>query len=184
MKKIFFTLLILSLSILMVACGSNNEETNADGDSTENVEDSINAEEKEEAKEKEEISDTKFDNGDYVYEIKSVEQITGKYDDKQILAIELSFTNNTEEPKSPWMALGIHAEQETDTTVETLIGANGQFPDDYKPELVEMGDTDIKPGATVDAVIGYEIMYPGSPVTLTNFSMMDEKIFEGIVETE
>ena len=104
-------------------------------------------------------------------------------DGTQILAIELSFTNNTDEPVSPWMSLGIQAEQETDTTVEMLTGANGLFPEDYKPDLVKMGDTDVKPGATVDAVIGYEILYPGKPVRLTNFSFTDEILFERIVET-
>ena len=82
------------------------------------------------------------------------------------------------------MALGIKAEQETDVTVESLNGANGQFPEDYKPDLVEMGDTGIKPGATVDAVIGFEIIYPGEPVKLTNFSFTDEVLFEKVVETE
>ena len=184
MKKIT---LFLALILLLAACGgeksdsaggNSNEDTNTE-EQTETIEKDL-----EENEDKTEVSDTSFDNGEYVYEIKEIEQMESQFGDgTQILAIELSFTNNTDEPVSPWMSLGIQAEQETDTTVEMLTGANGLFPEDYKPDLVKMGDTDVKPGATVDAVIGYEILYPGKPVRLTNFSFTDEILFERIVET-
>ncbi|WP_193751997.1 DUF5067 domain-containing protein [Oceanobacillus picturae] len=171
-----------------MACGTDENDvseadanTTADGETEVSEEKANDEEETEEAK----VSDTSLDTGDYVYEIKETEQLDGKFDDDtQILAIELTFTNNSDEPTSPWMALGIKAEQETDVTVETLNGGNGQFPDDYKTELVEMGDKNIKPGATVDAVIGFEIMYPGEPVKLTEFSFDDTSDFERIVETK
>ncbi|MFC5465970.1 DUF5067 domain-containing protein [Lederbergia graminis] len=192
MKKLFFLMSTLLLSLL-VACG--NDDSN---DTSNNVNEQNDVEEnsnnQEESKEQENnveedakgqgVSDTGFDNGKYVYEIKEIEQITDKFGDVQILAVELAFTNNTDKPKSPWMSMGLFAEQETDVTVETLTGANGRFPDDYKPDLVKMGDADIKPGATVDAVIGFEIQFPGKPVRLYNFSVNDEKLFERIVETK
>lgn len=187
MKKLSFIFLVLLLSAFLAACGDNE---NKDGNDTSNPvgADNNSNNEVDNAKENDsasndEVSDTSFDNGEYIYEIKEVEQITSQYDDSQVLAVEISFTNNTDEPTSPWMALGLSAEQETETTVEGLDGANGLYPEDYKTELVEMGDTDIKPGATVDAVIGFEILYPGEPVRLYNFSFTDEVLFERIVET-
>ena len=185
MKKALFLFNILLLSFL-VACGGNSDDTDNNANEDNNVEENNNTQDNEaqeqEVEEEQEVSDTTFDNGDYVYEIKEVEQIAGKHD-VQVLAVELTFTNNTDEAISPWMSMGIFAEQETDVTVESLNGANGRFPDDYKTDLVEMGGTDIKPGATVDAVIGFEILYPGEPVRLYNFSMTDEKLFERVVET-
>lgn len=183
MKKILF--ILVGLVLLLAACGneSNDSDNNGGNSSESNSQESNNDNNEDKEDSGNEVSDTRFDNGDYVYEIKAIEQITSQYDDTQILAIEMSFTNNTEEATSPWMSLGIDAEQETETTVETLMGANGLFPEDYKPDLVKMGDTDVKPGATVDAVIGFEILYPGEPVKLTNFSFTDEVLFERVVET-
>lgn len=188
MKKLSFIFLAMLLSMVLVACGDNENNNGNDAPTpTDTDNDSNNANENGNTTNdaaNNDVSDTSFDNGDYVYEIKEVEQMESGFEDgTQILAVELSFTNNTDEPTSPWMALGLSAEQETDVTVEGLDGANGLYPDDYKTELVEMGDTDIKPGATVDAVIGFEILYPGEPVRLYNFSFDDEILFEKVVET-
>jgi uncharacterized Zn ribbon protein len=181
MKKII--ILLVGLMLFLVACGDEGaEETSAEEEPQETVE-TEEGTEQEESEESEGASDTFLDNGDYVYEIKEIEQMESQFEDgTQIIAIELTFTNNTEEATSPWMSLGIQAEQETDTTVETLNGANGLYPEDYKTDLVEMGDTDVKPGATVDAVIGYELLYPGEPVKL--YDMWEENLFERVVETE
>ncbi len=186
-----FLILVIGLTLFLAACGDDSNETNEATKPEENTQEETtdmdqNEQETEDTEEvNADVSDTSFDNGDYVYKIKEIEQMESGFEDgTQILAIELSFTNNTDEPTSPWMALGIQAEQETDVTVEQLNGANGMYPDDYKTDLVEMGDTDIKPGATVDAVIGFEILYPGEPVKLTNFSFTDEVLFERVVETE
>ncbi|MBM7600357.1 hypothetical protein JOC34_002748 [Virgibacillus halotolerans] len=82
------------------------------------------------------------------------------------------------------MALASRANQETDTTIELLDGANGQYPDDYKADLVEMGDTNVKSGATVDAVVGFQIKYAGEPVQLIDSNGSDNpETFERIVET-
>lgn len=186
MKKLLFALTVLL--VMLAACGDDSEETGA-SEPADNQEENTDTEEVEETTESEEttkVSDTTLDTGDYIYEIKEIEQLDSKFDDgKQVLAIEMSFTNNTEEPASPWMSLGIMAEQETDTTVETLSGGNSYIPDDYKPEKTELWDTDIKPGATVDAVIAFEILYPGSPVRLYDSMAMSQEdvTFERIVET-
>ncbi|WP_054753619.1 DUF5067 domain-containing protein [Piscibacillus salipiscarius] len=191
-EKTIITSTSLMLTIFLAACGDDGEteadttndeteteETNEGDQETEN-EDSETENEKEnkdeESSDESEVSDTVLENEDYKYVIKGTEQLTGKYEDRPILAVEVEFTNKTDEPTSPWMALALKAEQETDTTVEILNGANGLFPDDYKPDLVKMGDTNVKSGATVEAVIGYEILYPGSPVILKEFTMMDEDI--------
>lgn len=107
----------------------------------------------------------------YTFVIKEHEVLdSALFDDKKILAVHLTFTNNTNEPANIWMTQSFKAEQETDATVELLMGANGQYPDDYYPELVELGsEVDIKPGATVDAVIGYELIYPDQPVYIRPF---------------
>ncbi|MFS0786020.1 DUF5067 domain-containing protein [Shouchella sp. 1P09AA] len=192
MKKFLLTSALVSVFVLS-ACGDTNEESNSsdseEGATAEENTDSTNdseesSEDVDDQNDSAAVSDTTLDTGDYVYEIKEIEQLESQYDENtKILAIEVSFTNNSEDPTSPWMAQGFMAEQETDTTVETLMGSNGLYPEDYKPELVDMGDTDIKPGATVDAVIGYEIMYPGEPVTLKEFSFTDDVSFERVVET-
>lgn len=175
MKKLMLLITMFMLGFL-VACGSDDTSN----ETTENGNAIAKESETESASE---LSDSSFEVRDYVYEIKETEQITGTRDE-EVLAVEISFTNNSDEPISPWMSLGIRAEQETDVTVESLTGSNGSFPDDYKSELVEMGNTDIKPGATVDAVIGYEIMYPGTPIKLTNFNFTDEALFEKTIETK
>lgn len=156
MKKLLF--LLIGVTLLLAACG--DDEPTSEGSNGTN--------------------DTYFDNGDYEYEIKEIEQVSS--DMGEILAIELTFTNNTDDAQSPWMSLGIQAEQETESTVETLNGALGMFPDDYKTDLVEMGDTDVKPGESVDAVIGYELEYPGEQVRL--YDMWEEGLFEKTVDTE
>src|SRR5690625_4379542 len=171
MKRSLMFVLFTVLSLFLIACNGDDKPT--DETNTEN----------QEVKEKSSVSDTTLDTGDYVYEIKDIEQVVGK-EDMNILAVEVEFTNKSDEPKSPWMAGELFAEQETETTVELLNGALGMFPDDYKPELTEMGDTNVKPGATVDAVIGYEILYPGNPVRLYNFMYDENPLFERVVETE
>lgn len=134
-----------------------------------------------------ELSDDAVEDDDYKIEIKDVEQIDGE-PEADVLALEIEFTNKSESPVSPWSgAVGLlHAQQETDETVETLRGANAHFPGDYKPELVGMGGTKVKGGGTtVDAVIGYQIEYSDEDVHLMDFNANYEpETFERVVETE
>lgn len=123
----------------------------------------------------------KIETDDYVIVVNGTEVIEGQYDDfGDILALDITFTNKSDQPTSPWMALVFKAEQETETTVELLNGANGLFKEDYNPEKVKMGDTSIKPGATVDAIFGYELLYPGEPVYIRSFTGDD---YEFMIET-
>ena len=183
MSKKILTLLFAS-TLVLGACGGDNTETEEQKEVTDEeevVSEDIDNEADDSESSENEVSDSYFDNGNFEYEIKEIEQIEGEYD-TDVLAVELEFTNNTDEPYSPWMAQGIKAEQETENTIELLDGANGLFPEDYKPELVKMGDSDIKPGKTVNAVIGFEIQFPGSEVILKDFGM-DGELFEKVVDT-
>lgn len=185
---------IAGVTVFLGACGASNDE-GVSGDSPEveaeesdEVAEEVANDTPEEAEEEtEELSNDTVENDDYKIVIKDIEQIDGKYD-SQVLALEVEYTNKSDESKSPWMAIVgmIKANQETETTIESLTGANAHFPDDYKPELVEMGDSDVKGGdTTVDAVIGFEIEYPGEPVYLIDFNMSDKPdTFERVVETE
>ena len=129
-------------------------------------------------------SDTTFEDDSSKIVIKNTEELSSQYDpNKKILAIEIQYTNKSDKAQSPWMAFAtsIKPIQETDKTEELLNGANGLFPQDYKPDLVKMGDTDVKPDATVDAVVGVEIIYPGSPIIMKDF--MDNGSFEKTIPT-
>jgi hypothetical protein len=177
LKKLFILLLGV---LLLAACGEEGNEATTPEEEPEQ-------EETNEFEETTELSDTTLETDNYTFVIKEVEQLEGKFDDTQILAVEIEFTNNSDESISPWMASAgeIKAQQETEDTVESLDGANGLYPDDYKTELVEMGDTDVKSGSTVDAVIGYEILYPGEQVKLMDFTLSDEpEKFERNIDTE
>lgn len=102
--------------------------------------------------------------------IKDYDFLTGIYNDAPIIALTIEFTNKDNEPIDPWFGAPIKAEQETDITVELLDGANGLYPEDFKPDLVKMGSTKIKPGATVDAVIGFELKIPDSPIYIRDWN--------------
>lgn len=179
----FKKIALLSLSALTLAACGSAESTEAESSSI--VSESV-AESSSIAAEPTK-SDTFFEGSNGTYEITSIEQLAGQYGDKQIIAITMNYTNTTDEPQNPWMAIAfdMSATQETEATVETLMGANGQYAADYKPEAVAMGETEIKPGATVEAVIGYTLEFPGSPVYLRDSSIMGENgaIFERVIET-
>lgn len=131
-------------------------------------------------------SGTHLDTGMFVYDIKEIEQVTSVDGNTEILAIEMSFTNNTDHASAAWPLIGISAEQEDGNLVKDLSGANSDLPDDYKSEQASLWREKIKPGATVDVVISYEILYPGNPVRLyeTFGAYGEELLFERIVETK
>ncbi|HEY5576407.1 MAG TPA: DUF5067 domain-containing protein [Clostridiaceae bacterium] len=179
--KPFALFLSIVFMIGLSGCGSSTSSTNSGNSSNTSSNTSENTTTKTQA------SDSYYKSSDGIYEIKSVEQMKGKYGDNQIIAITLNYTNTTDKAQSPWfaIALDMNATQETDKTVEPLNGANGYYPDSYKAEAVKMGDTDIKPGATVEAVVGYTLLYPGSPVYLRDrsFGDKDGTKFERIIQT-
>ena len=181
----------LGAVLFLSACGDGTDEPVASEEDEEvsAVEDEAEENQLDDAEpEASEVSDSYLDTGDFIFEFNEVEQMeSGRNPEDQIIAIELTFTNNSDDAISPWMASAqaISAIQETDVTEETLQGANGQYPDGYKTELVDMGDTNVKAGATVEAVIGYQLLYPGEEVILEERTFGDsEPTFIKIIETE
>ncbi|MGY3778427.1 DUF5067 domain-containing protein [Isobaculum melis] len=187
MKKLLSLSFVGLCALTLAACGNgDSSKDTAKEENSAKVESKQENSAKTETKKEDKISDSEYETDHAKFVIKEVEQLTGKYDNKQILAITIEFTNKGDTPTSPWMAFAtsIKATQETDVTVETLNGANGYYPDDYKPELVEMGGTNIKPGATVEAVVGFDIEFPGSPVQMLDFNLSGKpEKFDRVIET-
>ncbi|WP_206859074.1 DUF5067 domain-containing protein [Candidatus Enterococcus mangumiae] len=182
MKKIVTLGFILISSITLGACNNNDSNSSSNNSSSSDIifESSSTSDETETRT----ASDTTFEDDSSKIVIKNTEELTSQYDvNKKILAMEIEYTNKGDEAQSPWFAFAtsIRAIQETDTTEEILNGANGLFAEDYKPDLVKMGDTNVKSGATVDAVIGLVILYPGSPITMQD--VMANGVFEKTIET-
>lgn len=78
------------------------------------------------------------------------------------------YTNTSDEPQQPgivWIAC-FNATQETESTIEDLDVAIAPQDEKYA-EMNEMSFTNVKPGATVQSVISYNINDPSQPVTLT-----------------
>lgn len=159
------------LAVLLAGCG--NKESTVEEKPVENTE--VAAEETKE-KEVEEIQE-ETNSEPNVYEddsakvvIKEYEFMKSQYDDNvDIVALTIEFTNKMDEAIDPWFGSPFKAEQETDKTIELLDGANGLFPEDYKPDLVEASDVRVKPGATVEAVIGYQLKFGDSPVFIRDW---------------
>lgn len=185
MKKTVGLGLILFSTIMLGACGDNGSKSNASQESATSTSKVANSESTNQSTTKsEKASDTTFEDNSAKIVIKNTEELTSQYDaNTKILAIEIEYTNKSDQAQSPWMsfASSIKPIQETDKTEELLTGANGLFPQDYKPDLVKMGDTDVKAGETVDAVVGLKILHPGSPIIMKDF--MDNGSFEKTVET-
>lgn len=114
------------------------------------------------------------------FDMKNFEFLDGKYG-KKILAITMDYVNKTDQPQNPWLnfATAIKGEQETDATVDLLNGANGLFPDDYKPEAVKMGETQVKPNTPVEVVVGFQLNDPSANVYLRSMFGND---FEKLIE--
>lgn len=181
MKK---TMLLIALALL-TACSTETAKTEATTESvvteaeTEVQTEMVAETETEDTKDTDIIGKTMEEFGHSVT-VNSYEFVEPQWEEAgKILALDVTYTNNSEEPTSPWMAMVFKAEQETDTTIELLDGGFGVIPDDYEPEKVEMATTDVKPGATVDAVIPIELLYDDQPVFIRPF--MDNS-FEYVIE--
>ena len=190
MKRLIVTLLLILLAFTVVACGSEKPaepqqpaqaQTSAPAQepATEpSTEQESEQEPEEEPEEEPKNNSNTIETAEYKYVINGYEIIdNAMFEDKKILALRITFTNSSDEPANVWMTQGFKAEQETDTTIEVLMGANGQFPEDYNPELVKNGsDVDIKPGATIEVIIGYDLLDPEKPVYLRPFFGSDFEI--------
>lgn len=162
MNKNFKNVLAIgSIALLLTACSEKTNEVknetpkenqNSVVESTENKQESVKE------------SNVFEDNAAKVV-IKDYEFLKSQYDENvDIVALTIEFTNKNDEAVDPWFGTPLKGEQETDKTIELLDGANGLFPEDYKPDLVSTSDVQVKPGATVEAVIGYQLKIKDSPV--------------------
>lgn len=176
MKRLIILFILVMVALVLTACSE-------DSDAKEGKQPTEKAEKVE--KKEEEKKSNKAESQLAVVEFKDIEQIEGD-EGEQLLTIEVDYTNKDDEPSELYIdsMFTVKAEQDTEDTVDELDIAFGSLPDDYKPDLQEMTDKNVKPGATVTAILAYEILYPGEPVRLTNPEMGSEEVpFEKIIET-
>ncbi|MFU2203630.1 DUF5067 domain-containing protein [Streptococcus pluranimalium] len=178
MKKAIYLGLITLSAVVLTACGGEEKTTKSSVESSA----ASSTTEKSEATQTSNSSteqtttyptdaykqapfDASFNPGNG-YKIKSITKATGSMENKPIILIEMTFTNNGNNPSSPYMAFVTDWDvQQTDGTVtKTLNGANGRMGNVENQEAVEMGDTNVNPGATVDAVIGYTLEFENEDV--------------------
>ena len=169
MRKKLVSLLIASvMAISLIACGGETkEEPKKEENKTEDV--------KVPEESKEEKGDVYFKDDILKIDMATI-KITGfevappnteMGEEKSTLIITYDFTNDSEEVQQPgtvWISC-FNATQETDATIDNLDVA--MAPQDEK--YVEMNDvsyTDVKPGATVQSVISYDINDLSKPVVL------------------
>lgn len=160
-KNIKNVLAIGSIALFLTACGGKTNEVKNEPPK----ENKTNAVESVESKQESSKESNIFEDESAKVVIKDYEFLKSQYDENvDIVALTIEFTNKTDEAVDPWFGTPLKGEQETDKTIELLDGANGLFPEDYKPDLVAASDVQVKPGATVEAVIGYELKIKDSPV--------------------
>ena len=180
MKKLLFVSLFV---LFLAACGEGSEEGSHEESSSSDAsteESSVN-----ESEENTEVSNEVFENEDYKFVFGEAEQLEGTRGD-QVLAIEIEFTNKSDEAKSPWSTSTVVLDQSevSDVTTESVQGAVGGLPEDYKEDLYRM-DTEINSGETVDAVLAFTIQEPGSEIKITDSVLSGDDItFERVYETE
>lgn len=88
-------------------------------------------------------------------------------DEKPSLIITYDFTNNSNEllqPVSVWIT-HFNATQETETTVDSLVNSFMLFDEKYQ-SAYDISQTDVKAGATVQAIAIYGINDVTKPITL------------------
>lgn len=186
MKKKLLTLILVGMmGISTIACGGSTQETSDNSQTKEEAVETTEAPTEEpESNKTEEVdvpedtvtSDVYFKDDVLKIDMATI-KITGSEiappntdfgEEKPTLIITYEFTNDSDEliqPGTAWIAC-FTATQETDVSVDDLDVAF--MPQDEKyAEMNEMSYTDIKPGATVEAVISYNINDPDRPVTLT-----------------
>lgn len=160
-KNLKNVLTIGSIALLLTACGGKTNEVKNEP-SKENQNSVVESAENKQSSSKE---SNIFEDDSAKVVIKDYEFLKSQYDENvDIVALTIEFTNKTDEAIDPWFGTPLKGEQETDKTIELLDGANGLFPEDYKPDLVAASDVQVKPGATVEAVIGYQLKIKDSPV--------------------
>lgn len=167
-KNLKNVLAVGSIALLLTACGGKTNEVKNEP-AKENKTNAATSVENNKNTEKT-TEDNVFENDSAKVAIKDYEFLKSQYDENvDIVALTIEFTNKTDEAIDPWFGCSLKGEQETDKTIELLDGANGLFPEDYKPELVAASEVKVKPGATVEAVIGYQLKIKDSPVYIRDW---------------
>ena len=161
-RKLIAVLLAGLMALSSGACGSNSEDKKG-----QNKTETVKVPEKKEVYFKDDV--LKIENA--TIKITNVEIIppdTELGETNPSIAITYEFTNTSAElmkPFDPWLAC-FRATQELESTVVELY--SGSLPDNETYNaLRDMAYTDVKPGATVQAVECYEIKDTTRPVTLT-----------------
>ena len=174
-KKIIAIMLASMLAVSATACEGSGSDASTDSASSE-TEDTGNESETVEVPETEETAEASFKDdiltiNDAVIKITGVEVAPANEEygeTSPTLIFTYDYTNTSDEPQQPgivWIAC-FNATQETESTIEDLDVAMAPQDEKYA-EMNEMSYTDVKPGATVQSVISYNINDPSQPVTLT-----------------
>lgn len=178
-QKIIIIFMSAALALGGIACGGNKTQVistesntkNTDSETQSPSESSSQAEKSTEHK----ISDVYFKDDTLkindatikIKEIKVQEPNTDFGETNPTLIILYDFTNNKSEvlaPDTVWFAC-FNAQQETDVAFEDLDISTSPLGDEYA-SVNSMRNADIKPGATVESVMSYQIKYPNSQVIL------------------
>lgn len=185
MKKILVLLMLPILLIGVVACGSTKEpekvEANNVGEAKPKAEYYFNQFGLEIEKASFKITDIS------VVQPGHLNSGYGITNENPYLLVSYDFTNKTkDEPISPLVAWSacVSATQETDKTIEDLNVGMSYLEDPTYGERWTMEQKDVKPGATVQALSSFEILFPNQPIKLSaTRGVVGEHLGEFIVET-
>jgi len=166
-KKIAITMLTLVLALSATACDGGEEKKK----------------ETLEPENKEEVVDVPDEPEESVYfkdDVLKIDMATIKLtgfevappnqtlgEEKSTLIITYEFTNDSDDvmqPGTTWITC-FEATQETEATIDTLDVAMAPQDEKYA-EMNNVSFTDVKPGATVQSVISYDINDTTKPITL------------------
>lgn len=174
MKKVKLLVALGVCGLVLGACG--NEE-NSESNATETVSTAVESSEVASSVTSESATtkkDVYFEDDILKIDMATV-KLTGaeitppdEYNETSQLVITYEFTNDSDELMQPGITFiaCFNATQETEITVDSLDVGSSPQAEKYTA-MNEMSFTDVKPGATVESVISYDIKYDGDPITLT-----------------
>ena len=174
-KKIAILLLSLTLAISVTACGRESEgKENSEPSNEKTVDIPDNPEESVD------VPDVPEESVYFKDDVLKIDMATIKLtgfevtppnqdfgEEKSTLIITYEFTNDSDDVMQPgitWISC-FNATQETDTTIDSLNVAMAPQDEKYT-EMNNVSFTDVKPGATVQSVISYEINDTTKPIML------------------
>ncbi len=174
MKKVK---LLVALGVCGLVLGACSTEEATEGNVTETVSTAVESSEVASSAMSESVATSKdvyFENDTLKIDMATI-KLTGteitppnEFNEASQLVITYEFTNDSDELMQPGITFiaCFTATQETEATVDALdVGMSPQ--DEKYTAMNEMAFTDVKPGATVESVISYDIKYDGDPITLT-----------------